>query len=134
MSLFDSKTTADDLRKAATVIKANGWTQDALYERFSNLPPQLSPCCAIGALGVAVSGHPAGIWSLRNEQAQKLSYEEREVRNRRDLAARRALSAHLGAVEVAAWNDTPGRTRAEVIAAFEAAADALEASNPEGAK
>jgi hypothetical protein len=41
-----------------------------------------------------------------------------------------ALAAFLGVDQwdVPEWNDHPGRTREEVIAAFNAAADALEAA------
>lgn len=44
----------------------------------------------------------------------------------RALVAHDALRSQVG--KVATWNDTPGRTADEVIAALEAAADAADAS------
>lgn len=131
MTLTDYKTTAADLRSAALVIKLNGWTQDALYERFCNLPPQLSPVCAVGALGVATAGHPSGTWSWHHPENSTRSPEERAALNRRDINARLALLQHLGLPGgcVAEWNDEPGRTCEEVISALEGAADALEGAN-----
>lgn len=94
---------AVDLRMAADVLERDGWTQGAFHS--------LDGChCAAGALELAVG--------LRvNDEAHDERY----------IDAVRWLGNHVDvrptSLAVFAWNDTPGRTADEVIAALRAAAD-----------
>ena len=91
---------AADLRAAAEVLRRDGWTQGD-YEKADGCK------CLSGALR-SVCG---GIDSTEPE---------------RYLPAWGYLRALIGR-EAITWNDAPGRTADEVIAALEAAADAAEA-------
>jgi len=87
------------LFKAAKRIERLGWKQGAYGTEDG-------PCCIAGA-----TIHVA-----------------RELENHEcGMAARRRLEAHLGLAlfGLPAWNDTPGRTQAEVIAALRGAAEEL---------
>ena len=95
---------AADLRAAAEVLRRDGWRQGD-YVQFPN-----GACCATGAIRKAVYGDPwiAGYLSGRAERA--------------------VLSVvDPGGHSLPWWNDTPGRTADEVIAALEAAAERAEA-------
>jgi hypothetical protein len=100
------KTTADVLRHAARYLEEFGWVQDDVLDEHGR-------ACAVGAL-YEVSDHDEYVL---------------------DAACRRlAPVVGIGSgtwvmqrVSIGRWNDTPGRTAAEVIAALRAAADAAEA-------
>jgi hypothetical protein len=100
--------TAADLRAAADVLRRDGWTQGAYHCEGSH--------CAVGAIEMST-----GVWV----KGQYRNYAEPRV-----TEAWRALMKHLGHDEpnaIFAFNDAPGRTADEVIAALEAAAQAAEA-------
>jgi hypothetical protein len=100
--------TAADLRAAADVLRRDGWIQRNDHGPHGH--------CAAGAIEVAID--PNSI-ETRNEG---WDWEQNERFSEATLILARSFNA-----EVTAWNDTPGRTAAEVIAALEAAAQAAEA-------
>lgn len=91
--------TKEALNAAADYIEQNGWFQDEPADAGDGT------ACAIWALDEVAGGF----------------YND----------ARNALVNHLGLRElrlsVIQWNDAPGRTKEEVIAAFRAAAEAVPA-------
>ncbi|MCW2900031.1 MAG: hypothetical protein JWO67_2296 [Streptosporangiaceae bacterium] len=100
---------AADLRAAADVLRRDGWTQGSYHGPGG--------ChCALGALVVATTGEELDpdedpeVWSVRYSGAVEVleKYTKRHTPQ---------------------WNDAPGRTADEVIAALLAAADAAEASS-----
>lgn len=86
----------DDLLSAARTLRRSGWCQRKYFD------PQTGGRCAVGAI-------------------------EASARFRSCLACVR-LSEHLGidVNQLSSWNDAPGRTADEVIAAMEAAAHTEE--------
>jgi len=103
---------AADLRAAAEVLRRDGWIQGT-YGVIGG------PSCAAGAVmqTVADSGRWIGM-SIEERQRYRVVMDRLSLtvigqKTRDDL--------------VALWNDAPGRTADEVIAALEAAADAAEA-------
>lgn len=108
---------AADLRAAAEVLKRDGWTQGAYHSDDG--------ChCALGAIARVISAR-----SDRPNPDRWKPWADSSVRLRLDALA---LANHLGdpvfpRLAVTDWNDAPGRTADEVIAALEAAADAAEA-------
>ncbi len=89
---------AADLRAAAEVLKRDGWTQGKFYDRSTRCR------CVTGALNCATARS-----------------------KRRFDSAWDALIPVIPDPNVIEWNDAPGRTADEVIAALLAAADAAEA-------
>ena len=84
---------ADVLHRAADLIERRGWRQGAA--RMSN-----RHCyCALDALEAVCSDRPG------------------------QVAAFSVLIDTLGVSSLTGWNDTPGRTKAEVVAAFRDAAE-----------
>lgn len=92
------------LRRAAALIREHGWIQGGLGKRGRGF-------CALGAILEAY--RETGFNGLRLHV---------DV-----LPAARALEGYMG-TPVAVYNDTFGRTAAEVIACLEAAADQCEAA------
>jgi plasmid stability protein len=98
------------LLDAAEVLRTKGWTQRT-YARDAEGAPvgewsRGAVCfCSVGALRCAAAS------------AGSSSHAEYE--------AREALSRAMGGNRVPAWNDYPGRTLDEVLAAFARAADAV---------
>lgn len=90
------QTTAATLRAAARHIEKHGWCQG---EMFSDA----GASCAVGA-----------IFSVTGLVGLPLCCKALE-----------AVSEHIGCDKLSEWNDAPGRTAAEVIAALRAAADSL---------
>lgn len=128
---------AADLRAAAEVLERDGWTQKLYHDEFG--------ChCAEGAIALSVGQHvhvPDGAdadWWANHPDAELLSCADwswfavpgTPAWDRR-WEAEAALARHLGIPRdgVANWNDQPGRTKAEVVAALRAAADAAEATS-----
>lgn len=101
---------AADLRAAADVLERDGWIRGSLHK--------LASCggghCALGAIHVAT-----GVVDDWGEEAQT-AYQ-------RAADAERLLTRHLNIGPLPAWNDRPGRTADEVIAALRDAADRAEA-------
>jgi hypothetical protein len=95
---------AADLRAAAEVLERDGWTQGVYHDLESGCR------CAQGALDSIYGAHEA-------EGSYDQAVEE---------AANDHLAAVIGTPRIISWNDEPGRTADEVIAALRAAADAAE--------
>lgn len=98
--------TAADLLSAADVLERDGWCQGRLHTRGRH--------CTRGALNV-VAGVVAAYGA---SEAEYLAASERSDRAEAVLA--RSLGLGPGAVPT--WNDAPGRTPEEVVAALRAAA------------
>jgi hypothetical protein len=94
---------AADLRAAADLLEHEGWTQGQFQDEETGCR------CAAGALEAAAEEEISGRW----------------------LDGIAALTQQLGIspgpISLYRWNDTPGRTADEVIAALRAAADRAEA-------
>lgn len=115
---------AADLRAAADVLERDGWTQEV----FHALADEGRIChCAEGAIQFVVGRHVAlrpdvfsdsgANWVVHYGVNAELRYE----------AAESALCDYIDSDAIPRWNDAPGRTAAEVIAALRAAADRAEA-------
>jgi hypothetical protein len=100
---------AADLRAAADVLRRDGWIQLSDHAYGGH--------CASGAIEVAIDPE----WEDHREEGWE--YEE----NQRFSEATLRLCRLVDASSVTGWNDAPGRTADEVIAALEAAAEAAEA-------
>ena len=99
------------LAKAADLIEPEGaWTQNAYARGKSGRPvdpenKRYAVCwCAVGAISRIAAAGSAPWWT-----------------------ARRPLERVIGQSCLPDWNDTPGRTQAEVVAAFRAAAELAKA-------
>ena len=98
--------TADILEKAAEVLEIRGWTQNTYEDAEGQV-------CAVGAIRVVAWGHSR--WSGTGA----IDYQVAGM-------AQAAMSAHLGVRDLAIeWNDSPERTKEEVIDAFKHAAKDL---------
>jgi hypothetical protein len=120
---------ADILRRAARCLSRHGWRQGALYTDDTTDTPSRTPAaCALGAIGMAAFGHR--IPDELDDRAEWRDYKR----------ASNALDDYLtltgakntvpvtdddstDSASVGDWNDAPGRTAGEVIAALNAAAD-----------
>lgn len=105
-----AKTTADVLRHAALLIEERGWCRADRQSPDGQL-------CIVGAIELAQFGsvHELGdIDGVPSEQIDPFA-----------LPGAMAVEKYLGleARGTWGWNDAPGRTAAEVIAALRAAAD-----------
>lgn len=116
---------AADLRAAADVLERDGWVQGIYHDVIDG-----SVChCAEGAIALAIGQH------VHSDDVPGDDYTFLDMgwwaRTSKTLWARR--EAAEGALQVLTdgdvvhWNDAPGRTAAEVIAALRAAADRAEA-------
>lgn len=103
---------AADLRAAADVLERDGWTQRTWKDSDGRR-------CAAQALCTVVELHTV----KASGEFDVLSFDRDYGR------ALDALSQQVGMHAVTDWNDAPGRTAAEVIAALRAAADAAEAQS-----
>jgi hypothetical protein len=111
--------TAADCRAVADVIERNGWHQGGYYFAEAGKLPGDSRVCALGAINVVSHGFP---WSPLWHTAGR----ERGASLVMAITGYILASGHAGDTLVD-WNDTPGRTAEEVIAAFRACADRIEA-------
>lgn len=105
--------TADVLDRAADIIERNGWWRKSYYDfgAVGSKPKCELACCARGAINLAANGRTPDRLSNLGEDALH------------------ALERYLGISgehpdSVADWNDEPGRTVEEVIAALRGAAKA----------
>lgn len=106
--------TADILEAAADILETRGWCQRRFHDADGAY-------CAVGSLLEA-----AGYYSLNKEVADGASYQELLEKSpvRRGLARQAAAAVSVpgklcrGASTLQFWNDTPGRTRGEVIDLF----------------
>jgi hypothetical protein len=114
-------TPAEVLRAAADLIEPEGkWVQGALAGDEQGRPLRAAVTgadfcgfcwCAWGSLDMAT-------WNAAVKDQRDGAWKARD-------GARVALHSYLGR-DVAAWNDAPERTQAEVVAALRAAADRAE--------
>jgi hypothetical protein len=106
-----SAQTAADLRAAAEVLERDGWTQGDFRNEYG--------CrCVSSAIAFVAS-------ECRTSQAGLLDLDGGEFD--RWVAAARLFRETVRQDSIVRFNDEPGRTAAEVIAALRAAADAAEA-------
>lgn len=101
------------LDKAADHIDKVGLFQGELYEgRYSTSATSLTECrvCAIGALNVALHGTPHFGLDLAANEVTAHDVADFYLRDR------------IGGVELAEWNDMPGRTQGDVTGLFRKAA------------
>ncbi len=128
-------TPADILRGAARYLEVHGWTQHSYYAPDNTTA--FPAACVSGAIGMAAYGH-----TVDNPHDEKADPGVRDYRRALD-----ALIDHLDLTETAldpdgllvfdftdpfTWNDTPGRTAAEVVTALRHAADEWDRSHPSG--
>lgn len=102
---------AADLLTAANHIETFG-------HRKHHYGRQGEPCCASGAIQIAVYGGTAHDLGVGNSPV--LADPDRSLRLQ---AAQAELMWHLDVKRIPAWNDAPERTPAQVVAAFRAAAE-----------
>lgn len=102
---------AADLRAAADVLERDGWTQGDYVG-----PDRCR--CIVGAVTLVLGGDD-GEASVPFANASRMSAVRRFVNEQID-----GYSADW--FDVVDWNDDPGRTAVEVIAALRAAADTAE--------
>lgn len=116
-------TPADILRGAAHYLRSHGWVQGVLYANTTALTP---PACALGALGMAAFGEPILVPPPTDRPGW---HEHRQAANA--LHDYLDLPGDGDAVDftIGTWNDTPGRTVDQVIAALLATADEWEAQH-----
>lgn len=106
------ETVADVLSAAADLIAPEGaWTQRVLARHRNGNPigphtPNAACWCSIGALDRSSGSYCDYVSALR------------------------ALQKAVGKEDVAAWNDHPERTQAQVVAAFRKAAELARAEAP----
>ena len=105
---------ADALDRAADHIESVGWWQGALYDHEQAVSKPLSECavCALGALNVALHGTPLFSMGLRSDELTAHDIAEYVERS-------------LGGVELAGWNDDPGRTQDDVTTTLRRTANEL---------
>ena len=114
-------TTVEVLRKAKQAVIELGWQQGQYRKTETE-----GPCCALGACLVAVGAKLRRGYSGIDEYSADPETMEAFVR------ARRLLEKAVGGVVVWKWNDTPGRTQDEVLAAFDRAIALAEAARTQG--
>jgi Ser/Thr protein kinase RdoA (MazF antagonist) len=120
-------TPAVTLRAAALYLTRYGWIQGRYYARPA--APTLTPAaCALGAIGMAAYGQPLDEPQLdRHPNWPDFIRAEYALREYLDLIPYRDDDPAESSVHE--WNDAPGRTVGEVIAALNAAADAWDATH-----
>ncbi len=105
-----SAQTAADLRAAADVLERDGWLQGDYGTRHG-------PKCLAGAVNHVVNGGGSV-----DDLGGACELEDRAA----DAVQSVAALLGQGYADITRWNDAPGRTAAEVIAALRAAADRVE--------
>lgn len=120
MQTIDRAQTVTDLRNAADVIERDGWHQGAYFQPEDGNGSGGCRVCASGAINTAVHGFawPPIFDTSERERADAAWY-----------AASTFADGPWGSIVL--WNDEPGRTAEEVIAALRGAADKLEAEAAE---
>lgn len=112
-------TAAETLREAADVIRRNGWIQGDYFDRDQLDGGRISKDCSVclhGAINLAAGGDPENDYHHNAVKATNTLVEW--LWTALDPAIYASLSA---------WNDAPGRTAEQVIAALEAAAAGVAA-------
>ncbi|MFC8618830.1 hypothetical protein ACFT9M_20790 [Micromonospora purpureochromogenes] len=115
-------TPARTLRDAALYLSRHGWTQGAYYDQTATC---FTPAaCTVGAIGMVCYGGPVDAPAQMFDAPEFADFE----------AALTYLDRYLCEVnpydtDTYSFNDTPGRTRAQVIATLNAAADEWACTN-----
>lgn len=116
---IDKVQTAEDLRAAAAHISEHGWTQEALGRDFTG-----ATCPVIAVYTIVGMRREPLPWAYPEVHA---AYQA--ICDRYDAAVV-AMAEFVGSdgmqADIPAWNDTPGRTQAEVIAMMEKTAAWVE--------
>jgi hypothetical protein len=89
-----------DAKAAGDYIREHGWMQGWYIDG-------LGRCCMLGARNAAICGEP--------RPANFVDYDQ--VRRAQEL--RSAMMKVIGTQRLPDWNDTPGRTKEEVLAVFD---------------
>lgn len=109
-----TKTTVEILREAKAVIERNGWNRGDYYDtdlnRDAGTPAAQCPVCLLGALRVAVNGHPKK--SAGTDEAVNLLLITLDDRD-----------WYSG---IPVWQDRPKRTVEDVFALLDAAIERAE--------
>jgi hypothetical protein len=123
-------TPADILRGAALYLQRHGWTQGEYIAYRPTTDDPFPPACAHGAIAVAAYGHatddPYNDLDGNDAAGRRLFgravdfFDDHIVRTTVDLDTIDPDDDGFNAVR---WNDSSGRTDAEVIAALHVAAD-----------
>ncbi|MEU7654882.1 hypothetical protein AB0C41_23030 [Micromonospora taraxaci] len=115
-------TPARTLRDAALYLSRHGWTQGAYYDATSgSFTP---PACLVGAVGMVCYGGPVDAPAQMFDAPEFVDFDAAVTLL--DVYLREIHPCDIG---VYSFNDTPGRTRDEAIAALNAAADAWDRTN-----
>lgn len=113
-------TPADILRGAARYLELHGWTQDSYYDHDSD--PAFPAACADGAIGMAAYGRLTTIPGRQIDDPHFALYQRADAYFN-DYLHTVGLLTDPDDVYTHGWNDTHGRTAADVIATLRAAAD-----------
>lgn len=133
------------LDNAANILLRDGWHQGMYYEEVnytggtaedyqaaSKAANQTAPCCQAGAITRAAFGYAWVGFPKPNELATLHDRRERDAAVAKANGYMRDLVFSLGEGEeytsTVAWNDAPGRTKDEVVAALRAAAERARAA------
>lgn len=96
-----------DLRKASRIQLANGLMQGNYFDHkqvyAEGIPPSQARMCAKGSINTAITGHPLPDGNLSDPQIFAASEH-----------VRRYMAAFYGDTIITDWNDSPGRTAAQV--------------------
>lgn len=104
---------------AAGYLEQHGWCFGALYSLGDSTEPS---ACATGALAVAIYGTPVNPMLRKDRQARHVVTASAAVLDWLGIDA--DTSDPLAVFgRLYDWNDTPGRTPAQVIGTFRAVAD-----------
>jgi hypothetical protein len=127
---------ADTLRRAGEHLAQHGWIQHAYFDDHDSPQPA---ACALGALAIAAYGY-----ANPDPYLDTFRPDDEELADawHRFVTAEAALIDYLGldcvdptneVCTVHSWNDSDGRTAADVITTLHAAANALTEPATEGA-
>ncbi|WP_446213995.1 DUF6197 family protein [Micromonospora sp. IBSANI012] len=115
-------TPARTLRDAALYLSRYGWIQGAYYDQAATC---FTPAaCTVGAIGMVCYGGPVDAPAQMFDAPEFVDFEAAVTLL--DTYLREIYPCDMG---VYSFNDTPGRTRDEVIAALNAAADGWDRTN-----
>ncbi|MFE5334157.1 hypothetical protein ACFRCG_47965 [Embleya sp. NPDC056575] len=109
-------------RRAAEIIRENGWVQGWVYDPQQALPPERCRVCLLGAVDLASGEDPGEPWISRED----------ELRDLGPIVAVLGLTSRLDRQHtrptqvIGPWNDAPERTVEQVLDVLEWAAVAAE--------
>ena len=106
-------TVAEPADAAATRIETHGWHVGAMYDK-THQDPWTAPACASGALWLSAGIDPA--------RATVALWKGPKAELVRQVEARLEALPQIRPYWVPVWNDAPGRTAEQVVAAFRAVA------------